>query len=395
MSALDKLPWQRQDFPKFVVMLSTLGLLEFTRSAFFWVYMPFSSKELGLSLSLVGLAWVVHSLTEALSRGIGGFLVQRIGFGAVGVLSGLVGLLALSSTILNPNGWFLLASMLLWGVSISGLQPGYLSFSSRIAVPGREGRAIAYSQFLVIPWIGLGWVLGTFFIRNLPENTTLLLFAALGLVTLLGLASLGVREPLPKQSLNIQQLMQVLIIVPAAFAQLFLQNLFNLVILKFTLTHLKLTEWQLYLAMGLAAAVVFLGAGILGRLPDRRGVWLPLISSLGTLAAIFLLIAQQPSYPHFLLLCLLGGIAFATFVPSWNALLVRLLPTENRAAIWGSLMVVEGLGAATGPAVGGFLWDWLGPSGPFWGGAAVCGLLIVFYGFVYWRLRSGLNEKIR
>jgi MFS family permease len=388
MKALDKLPWQKQNFPQFLAMLSTLGLLEFTRSAFFWVYMPFSSNELGLSLSLVGLAWVVHSLAEALSRGIGGFLVQRIGFGAVGVLSGLVGLLALSGTILHPNGWFLLASMLLWGISISGLQPGYLSFASRIAVPGREGRAIAYSQFLVMPWIGLGWVLGTFFIKNLPENTPIVFFVALGLVTLLGLISLGVREPLPKQSLSLKQLLPVLIIVPTAFAQLFLQNLFNLVILKFTLTQLKFTEWQLYLAIGLAAVVVFLGAGIFGRLPDRKGVWLPLITSLGALAAIFLLIAQQPSYPYFLLLCLLGGVAFATFVPSWNALLVRLLPIENRAAIWGSLMMVEGLGAATGPAVGGFLWDWLGPSGPFWGGAVVCGLLIIFYGYVYWRIRG-------
>jgi len=388
MKALDKLPWHKQSFPQFLAMLSTLGLLEFTRSAFFWVYMPFSSNELGLSLSLVGLAWVVHSLTEALSRGIGGFLVQRIGFGAVGVLSGLVGLLALSGTILHPNGWFLLASMLLWGISISGLQPGYLSFASRIAVPGREGRAIAYSQFLVMPWIGLGWVLGTFFIKNLPENTPIVFFVALGLVTLLGLISLGVREPLPKQSLSLKQLLPVLIIVPTAFAQLFLQNLFNLVILKFTLTQLKFTEWQLYLAIGLAAVVVFLGAGIFGRLPDRKGVWLPLITSLGALAAIFLLIAQQPSYPYFLLLCLLGGVAFATFVPSWNALLIRLLPIENRAAIWGSLMVVEGLGAATGPAVGGFLWDWLGPSGPFWGGAVVCGLLIIFYGYVYWRIRG-------
>lgn len=390
MKALDKLPWQKQDFPKFITMLSTLGLLEFTRSAFFWVYMPFSSKELGLSLSLVGLAWVVHSLTEALSRGVGGFLVQRIGFGAVGVLSGLVGLLALSGAILNPNGWFLLGSMLLWGLSISGLQPGYLSFASRIAVPGREGRAIAYSQFLVMPWIGMGWVLGTFFIKNMPDQMPALLLIALGLVTLLGLMSLGVREPLPRQSLSLRQLMPVLIIVPTAFTQLFLQNLFNLIILKFTLTQLELTEWQLYLAIGLAAVVVFLGAGVFGRLPDRRGVWLPLIASLGALAAIFLLIAQQPSYPQFLVLCLLGGAAFATFVPSWNALLVRLLPTENRAAIWGSLMVVEGLGAATGPAVGGFLWDWLGPSGPFWGGAFVCGLLIAFYVFIYWRLRQGI-----
>jgi len=391
MKALDKLPWQKQNLPQFLTMLATLGLLEFTRSAFFWVYMPFSSNELSLSLSLVGLAWVVHSLTEALSRGIGGFLVQRIGFGAVGVLSGLVGLLALSGTILHPNGWFLLASMLLWGISISGLQPGYLSFASRIAVPGREGRAIAYSQFLVMPWIGLGWVLGTFFIKNLPNSTPVLLFVVLGLVALLGLASLGVREPLPKQSLSLKQLVPVLIIVPTAFGQLFLQNLFNLVILKFTLNQLKFTEWQLYLAIGLAAVVVFLGAGVLGRLPDRKGIWLPLVTSLAVLAAIFLLIAQRPSYPYFLLLCLLGGVAFATFVPSWNALLVRLLPAENRAAIWGSLMVVEGLGADTGPAVGGFLWDWLGPSGPFLGGAVVCGLLIIFYAYVYWRIRGNVT----
>ncbi|RDI95634.1 MFS transporter [Meiothermus sp. QL-1] len=384
MKLLEKLPWRRRNLPQLAGMLTTLGLIELSRSAFFWVHLPFSARELGLSLSLIGLAWVVHSLAEAFSRGLGGYLVQRLGFGLVAALAGLVGLLTVIGTILYPNTWLFLSTALVWGIAISALQPGYLTYSSRVAVVGREGRAMAYAHFLLMPWVGLGWVLGTFFTRNLPEGSIHMLELALGLATLLGLANLRVREPIPKQGIDLRRLLPILAVVPVAFAQTFLQTLFNLVILKFTFTELLLTEWQLYLAIGLAASVAFVGAGFFGRLPDRKGPLLPMVGSLVLLALVFTLIAQKPSYAQFLGLCLLGGVAFATFVPSWNALLVRLLPSDHRATIWGSLMVVEGLGAATGPAVGGFLWDWLGPSGPFWGGAAICLALVVFYLFLWW-----------
>ncbi|MCS7058010.1 MAG: MFS transporter [Meiothermus sp.] len=385
MKMLEKLPWKQKALPQFGGILLTLGLIEMSRSAFFWVFLPFSSKELGLSLSLIGLAWVVHSLAEAFSRGLGGYLVQRLGFGLVAAFAGLVGLLTVVGTVSYPNGWLFLSSTLVWGMATSALQPGYLTYSSRVAVPGREGRAMAYAHFLVMPWIGLGWVLGTFFTRHLPETSAPMLLIALGLATLLGLANLRLREPIPKQGFRLSQLLPILVVVPVAFAQTFLQTLFNLVILKFTFHVLLFTEWQLYLAIGLAAATAFVGTGFFGRLPDRRGPLLPMVGSLGVLALVFVLIAQKPTYGQFLGLCLLGGAAFATFVPSWNAFLVRLLPVENRAAIWGSLMVVEGLGAATGPAVGGFLWDWLGPRGPFLGGALVCLGLVVFY-LALWRL---------
>lgn len=392
MNWAEKLPWQPKGLPSFIGLYTVLGLMEAMRSAFFWVYLPFSARELGLTLGLIGGAWIVHSLTEAFSRGLGGYLVQRLGIGVVGILAGAAGLLTVVMVTQNPNPWTLMAGSFLWGLLISALLPGYVTLSSRIAVPGREGRALAYTHFLLMPWVGLGWVLGTFFMRNFPGSTYLFLYSGLILAMVLALINFRVKEPIPKQPINLRQLLPIFIVVPVVFAQTFVQTLFNLIILKFTLTQLMLTEWQLYLAIGLAAAVTFVGAGILGRIPDKKGPHLPLMGSLLVLATVFVFIAQKPSYLPFVLLCMLGGLGFATFVPSWNAFVLRLLPTDNRAAIWGSLMMIEGLGAATGPAVGGLLWDWFGPSGPFLGGAVICLMLITFYGLAFWRFRWNISS---
>ncbi|MDR7393042.1 MAG: MFS transporter, partial [Armatimonadota bacterium] len=59
------------------------------------------------------------------------------------------------------------------------------------------------------------------------------------------------------------------------------------------------------------------------------------------------------------------GLGYATMLPAWNALLMDLLPPARRATLLGLAMSVEGAGVALGTALGGVLWDAVGPSAPF------------------------------
>lgn len=86
-------------------------------------------------------------------------------------------------------------------------------------------------------------------------------------------------------------------------------------------------------------------------------------------------------------LALVAGFGYSLFMPGWNGFLAKNLPQENRAAIWGGLMTVEGLGVALGPAVGGVLWELFGLRAPFLVGGSLFLALGLFYALVFRRGR--------
>lgn len=202
-----------------------------------------------------------------------------------------------------------------------------------------------------------------------------------GLVILLSLPLLSFREkiPLPKQEYYPWR--QLALFIPAAFGQTFAPAIVSQLIQKFATAELRLGFLELGSVILLGGAVAFSSMGWLGRIPDRRGPKAPLILGLFLMSVTMLLVAQKPSFPQLLAVAVLGGIGFALFVPSWNALVVKVLPQNNRAAIWGTLMMIEAWGTAAGPSVGGILWSTLGVAAPFYASAAAFLAVAVFYLF--------------
>ncbi|MDX2005789.1 MAG: MFS transporter [Meiothermus sp.] len=393
MRWLEKLPWNPQSLPALLSLALVIGMLEMVKTALFVVYLPLSRESLGIEYVAIGVAWTIHTLIASFSRPIGGWMVQRFGLGLVAFAAGLAGIATIAVITQHTNVWLFWVMCAVWGLFMSAMLPGLFTLSSRIAVVGREGRALAYTNFLLMPWVGLGWVLGTFVTKNFAEAALEALLITQAVATILALTAYKIREPIPTERFEWRHLSPILIIVPVAFAQTFAPAFLTLTAIKYTTVTLGFFEWQLYLAIGLAATVAFGGTAIIGRIADRGDARIPLVAGLLLMALVFVLISRQPEYGQFVLLLIVGGIAYATFVPSWNAMLVRLMPLDNRATIWGALMVVEGIGDATGPTVGTLLWDTLGPGGPFIGAAVIFIIVALFYALVFNKLLGDRSKS--
>ena len=126
------------------------------------------------------------------------------------------------------------------------------------------------------------------------------------------------------------------------------------------------------------ALMQFICAPIQGALSDRFGRRpVVLLSNLG-LGLDYIVMALAPNVVWLIIGRTISGIASSSFSTA-GAYIADVTPVEERAAAYGKIGMVFGLGFVFGPALGG----WLGsfdPRLPFWGAAALS-LLNAGYGF--------------
>ena len=138
------------------------------------------------------------------------------------------------------------------------------------------------------------------------------------------------------------------------------------------------------------AAMQFLFAPLLGRLSDRYGRRLVLITSLVAVGIDYLLLAVAGSLWLFFVARIISGVGSATFSVA-NAILADLSPPEKRAATFGLTGAAFGVGFVLGPVIGGFLGEF-GPRAPFLAAAA---LALLNAGLAYWTLPETLRPENR
>jgi len=136
---------------------------------------------------------------------------------------------------------------------------------------------------------------------------------------------------------------------------------------------------ELFGYMGTAWALMqFICSPIQGALSDRFGRRpVVLLSNVG-LGLDYILMALAPNLSWLFVGRVIAGMASSSFSTA-GAYIADVTPPEQRAAAFGKIGMVFGLGFILGPALGG----WLGaidPRLPFWG-AATLSLLNACYGF--------------
>ncbi|MBD2149381.1 MFS transporter [Pseudanabaena sp. FACHB-1277] len=114
------------------------------------------------------------------------------------------------------------------------------------------------------------------------------------------------------------------------------------------------------LIMGSFAIGLLACRSYLGKLTDRRGRTYTMRIGLAVAMIVPLCYALFPSIPLLIFFRAIHGISIAAFASSYSALIADLAPIANRGKIIGYMSLVNPLGLAIGPALGGAMYQ-------FWG----------------------------
>jgi MFS family permease len=119
--------------------------------------------------------------------------------------------------------------------------------------------------------------------------------------------------------------------------------------------HVGASKQQIGIVMGSFAIGLLLCRPYLGRMADERGRKLVLI--IGVLAAALapLGYAVVKSIPLLMALRAFHGISIAAFTTAYSALVTDIAPPNKRGEIIGNMSLVNPIGMALGPALGGYL----------------------------------------
>jgi len=144
------------------------------------------------------------------------------------------------------------------------------------------------------------------------------------------------------------------------------------------LGHTTLSEAAGYggALMFVFALMHFLFAPVLGNLADRFGRRPVLLVSLATLAVDYLIMGLATGIGWLFLGRLLSGASAATFATA-NAYIADITPEADRAAKFGLVGAVWGIGFVAGPVIGGLLGE-LDPRAPFFAAAGLAMLNVVY-----------------
>lgn len=141
------------------------------------------------------------------------------------------------------------------------------------------------------------------------------------------------------------------------FAETFV-NRFGTLVLVFLVLYLTRLGWSPVRA-GLAVSLYGVGGLVAsqagGHLADRIGRRRTIALSMFTSAAIVLALSRAHAVWAILLLTALMGLASESYRPAASGLLTDLTPAGRRVSAFAMYRLAINLGAATGPAVGGFL----------------------------------------
>ena len=120
------------------------------------------------------------------------------------------------------------------------------------------------------------------------------------------------------------------------------------------------TKQQIGFVMGAFAIGLLLSRAQLGKLADSRGRKQVLLlgASVAAIAPLGYLLAQ--SIPLLLLIRAFHGISIAAFTTAYSALVTDLSPPGKRGELIGYMSLVSPIGLAFGPAIGGFVQEWVG-----------------------------------
>lgn len=114
------------------------------------------------------------------------------------------------------------------------------------------------------------------------------------------------------------------------------------------------------IVMGSFAIGLLSSRSWLAHLADQRGRKLVMLIGMTAVAIAPVLYLLTTSIPILIGIRAFHGLSIAAFALAYSALVVDLSPPQNRGELLGYMSLVNPVGMALGPALGGFLHEWSG-----------------------------------
>ena len=391
--------------PFFKIMWIILFFVEFVKGALLILLLPvYMATTVGLSAQIIGVSFAVQYLGDNLFRGPAGWIGQRIGV-RITIMSTLaLTMLSLLLFIFFKGATFLVTACFLLGIATSPLWPCIMTEITALTGPrNQNGTAMSVLEIAALGGTGLGPISMNWLLEKINQNYRIVFFILLAIIVFLFFLSLFkffFLKTLPAtyskhyakanrlgMKLNIWKsfsyVRKTLKVNPIVYISLFLQS-FSIGLLTPVVTLYIHTE--LHLPSHLYSMLLIAGGGItvlgllpVGKLADRFGTLLFLKAGFLLAACSLLFFVQIKSVPLLFLVIGLIGLSFAFILPTGNAFVAKLVPSDERGLVWGFFLTLQGSGMILGPVLSGILWDKLGHKTPFIASAIVMAVLFIMY----------------
>jgi len=362
------------------------------------IWQPFV-LSLGASMPLLGVLESIGGYGGIVSTAmlpLGGWLSDRQGRKAFLVIASAFGLAALAVFVLA--GWTREWRWLLPGVVLLGLaaiaRPAADSMTAESATPDTRGHAFALTNTFFAASGIVAPAIGGFLADHYGFLTVLLLGVILEVAIFASVVTMLRETLLPKgqPSLVISgffALFKGVFAPPARLRSFYVAVTIDAFAFGMGATILfgllsktyGFTPFQLGLMSSLGSATWAVSQLFFGRQVDKRGCVPFLIVSEITSVVVAVGWLMAKSYPVFLALYALWGLAVATWMPAFLAWVVNSVSEKQRAEEIGRLGAFRGLLSFPAPYLGGLLYEAFGFRGPIL--ANLIGAVIVVV--ILWR----------
>lgn len=384
------------------VLLTAIVTMEVVRGIGEIALLPLFLTEIrGETASLAGLTITAYLAADVAIRTPAGWLADRLGRKPLVAAGLLLSLLSLSAMLwVNHKGVFLILNALL-GVGAGMTWPAIYASVADMYGASQRGLIMGLLNTVMLGGLASGPIVGNVLVDQLGYTATFLVCIGLigGAVVLVALwmrETRGTHTVAPDwetswRGLRLlvkgELLLLTLIAVSMTVGMTTILPIINL----FALHVLKITLTEMAAIMFVPAVVAAVALVVLGHAADRRGRKPFLVGGMAALAVPFLL---SPISTNPLLVMLggtLAGLGYAAAVPAWNAIVMDRITAQSNhhGLLFGGVAALQGLGLTVGPALGGFLWQYVGPYAPLLTVGGIFAVGLALSAFVSETLRAG------